>query len=334
MARVPRHARAAACALALCAGATSPAVVAQSARAGGDASFPVKPVRIVVPSSAGGSTDFLIRPLAAQLAEAFGKPFVVENRPGAGSVVGTDHVVKSPPDGYTLLAAPASITMAPALQKLPFDPVRDLAPVTLLSAFPNVLVVHPSLPVRSLRDLLALARTRPGQIHFGSSGVATGTHMSMELFMHTAGVRFLHVPYKGGAPAVTALLSGEVQVNFATITTALPHVRSGRLRALAVSTARRSRAAPEIPTAAEAGVRDYDYASWVGLLAPAGTPRPIISRLHAEAVKAVQTADMRELLATEGSEAVASAPDQFGATIVAEVARWTRVARLAGIQAR
>lgn len=305
---------------------------AQSLVPGSEAPYPTRTVRIVVPSSAGGSTDFLIRPLAAKLSDVFGRPVVVENRPGAGSVVGTEAVVRAAPDGYTLLAAPASITMSPALYKLTFDPLHDLAPIANLSAFPNVLVVHRSLPVKSVRELIALARARPEQIHFGSSGVATGTHMSMALFMSMAGVRLVHVSYKGGAPAVTALMSGEVQVSFATITTALPHVKTGRLRALAVSSARRSKAAPEIPTVAESGVRGYDYASWIGLLAPAGTPRPIVARINAESVKAVRTPEIIDILAAEGSEPVGSTPQQFAATIAAEVARWTKVVRAAGIK--
>lgn len=320
-------------ALALAAGVPCAAVHAQSAPAG-DAAYPVKPVRIVVPSSAGGSTDFLVRPLASRLAEALGKPFVVDNRPGAGSVVGTEAVVRSPPDGYTLLAAPASITMTPALHRLSFDPLRDLAPIASLSAFPNVLVTHPSLPVRTVRELTALARARPDQIHFGSSGIATGTHMSMALLTSMAGIRLVHVPYKGGSPAVTALLSGEVQVNFATIPTALPHVRNARLRALAVSTARRSKAAPELPTVAEAGVPGYEYASWVGLLAPAGTPRPILARLNAESVKIVNSPELREHLATEGSEPTGGTPEQFTATLAAEIARWQKVVKAAGITVR
>lgn len=302
--------------------------------AGADAAYPVKSIRIVVPSSAGGSTDFLIRPLAAKLADALGKPVVVENRPGAGSVIGTDLVVKAAPDGYTLLAAPASITMSPALYKLPFDPVRDLAPIANLSAFPNILVTHPSLPVKTVQELIALARARPDQIHFGSSGVATGTHMSMALFTSMAGIRLVHVPYKGGAPGVTALVSGEVQANFATITTALPQVKSGRLRPLAVSTARRSAAAPEIPTVAEAGLKGYEYASWIGLLAPAGTPRGVIAKLNAESIKAVQAPEIKERLAAEGSEPVGSTPQQFAATIAAEVARWVKVVKAVGITAQ
>ncbi len=299
-----------------------------------DSAYPVKPVRIVVPSSAGGSTDFLIRPLATRLGDALGKPIIVENRPGAGSVIGTELVVKAAPDGYTLLAAPASITMSPALYKLPFDPLRDLAPIVNLAAFPNILVVHPSLPAKSVRELIALARAQPGQIHFGSSGVATGTHMSMALFTSMAGITLVHVPYKGGAPGVIGLISGEVQVNFATITTALPHVKTGRLRALAVSTARRSRAAPGIPTVAESGLKTFEYASWIGLLAPAGTPRPVIARLNAEAVKAVQSPEIKEILAAEGAEPIAGTPEQFAYTLATEVPRWVKVVKAAGIEAQ
>ena len=282
----------------------------------------------------GGSTDFLIRPVAAKLADALGKPVFVDNRPGAGSVIGTEAVVKAAPDGYTLLAAPASITMSPALYKLPFDPVRDLTPIANLAAFPNILVVHPSLPVKSVQELVALARAQPERIHFGSSGVATGTHMSMELFMSMAGIKLVHVPYKGGAPGVIGVINGEVQVNFATITTALPHVKTRRLRPLAVSTARRSHAAPEIPTVSEAGLKGFEYASWIGLLAPAGTPRPIIEKLNAESVKAVQTAEIREILAKEGAEPVASTPETFASTIAAEVTRWIKVVKAAGITVR
>ena len=333
IARKVSLARSAACTLTLCAGIAD-CVGAQWSAASADAGYPSKPLRIVVPSSAGGSTDFLIRPLAARLGDALGKPVIVENRPGAGSVIGTEVVVKAAPDGYTLLAAPASITMSPALYKLSFDPLRDLAPISNLSAFPNILVVHPSLPVQSVRELIALARARPAQIHFGSSGVATGTHMSMELFMSMARISLVHVPYKGGAPGVIGLISGEVQVSFATITTALPHVKTRRLRALAVSTARRSRAAPQIPTVAESGLKEFEYASWIGLLAPHGTPRPIIAKLNAEAVKAVHTPELKEILATEGAEPIANTPEQFAATLAAEVPRWRNVVRAAGIEAR
>ncbi len=309
------------------------AAAAQGVTPSAGPAYPGKPIRIVVPSSAGGSTDFVTRQLAQKLSEALGQSVVVDFRPGAGSVIGTDLVAKAAPDGYTLLAAPASLTMSPSFYKLPFDPVRDLAPISLLAAFPNILVVHPSLPVKSVRELIAFSKARPGQLNFGSSGIATGTHLSMELLKYTAGINLVHVPYKGGAPSIIALLGGEVQVNFATITTALPHVKTGRLRALAVSTKRRSSAAPSVPTVAEAGLKDYDYASWIGLLAPAGIPRPIIARLHTESVKAVQTQEMKDIFTAEGSEAVGNTPEEFAAIVKTEVARWMKVIKAAGIKA-
>ena len=294
--------------------------------------YPSKSVRIIVPQSAGGSSDLVARPLAAQLTPLLGQPVVVENRPGAGSVIGTDLVAKSAPDGYTLLVVAASVTMSPSLYKLPFDPVRDLAPVSLLTSLPNILVVHPSLPVKSVRELVAFATARPGQLNFGSSGVATGTHLSMELLMHLTGMKMVHIPYKGGSLNVNALIAGETQVNFSTISTAIQHVKSGRLRALAVSTAKRSVAAPELPTVDEAGIRGYDYSSWIGLLAPARTPPAIISRLNTEANKAIQTPEVKAILAAEASEAVGTTPEEFDAIMKREVARWMQVVKAAGIK--
>jgi tripartite-type tricarboxylate transporter receptor subunit TctC len=294
--------------------------------------YPNKSIRIIVPQSAGGSTDLVARPLAQRLGDALGQTVVVDNRPGAGSVIGTDLVAKAAPDGYTLLAVAASVTMSPSLYKLPFDPLRDLAPISQLSSLPNILVVHPSLPVTSVKELVAFVRQRPSQLNFGSSGMATGTHLSMELLMYMTGVRMVHVPYKGGAPGVNALLAGETQVNFATISTALPHVKSGRLRALAVSTAQRATAAPEVPTIAEAGIKGYDYSSWIGLLAPARTPRPVVSRLNVESVKAIRTPEVRAILAVEGSEPVGNSPDEFSAIMQTEVARWMKVVKAAGIK--
>jgi tripartite-type tricarboxylate transporter receptor subunit TctC len=287
-----------------------------------------------VPQSAGGSTDLVARPLAQQLAAALGQNVLVDNRPGAGSVIGTDIVARAAPDGHTLLAIAASFTATPALHaKLPFDSQRDFAPITLLSAFPNLLVVHPSLPVKSVQDLLTLARARPGQLNYGTSGAATGTHMSMELFMHLTGVRLVHVPYKGGAPSVQALMGNEVQVNMATISTALSQVRAGRLRALATTGARRAAVLPELPTVAEAGVAGFDYTSWTGLLAPARTPQAVVERLHVEAARAINSAEMKALLATEGAEPVGSTPAQFATQIRIEIARWTQVVKAAGIRA-
>lgn len=233
--------------------------------------YPTKPIRFIVPQSAGGSTDLDARKVAQRLSEALNQTAIVDNRPGAGSVIGTDLAAKAAPDGYTLLAVAASFAMSPSLyQKLPFDPVRDFAPISILSALPNIVVVHPALPVKSVKELIAFAKARPGRLNYGSSGLATGTHMSTELFKYMTGIEMVHVPYKGGAPAVTALLGGQVQLNFATITTALPHVKAGKLRPLAVTTARRSAAVPEVPTVAESGVPGYDYASWIGMLARVG----------------------------------------------------------------
>jgi tripartite-type tricarboxylate transporter receptor subunit TctC len=272
------------------------------------------------------------RPLAAQLTQLLGQSVVVENRPGAGSVIGTDLVAKAPPDGYTLLVVAASVTMSPSLYKLPFDPVRDLAPISQLTSLPNILVVHPSLPVKSVKELIAFVKARPGQLNFGSSGVATGTHLSMELFMHMTGLKMVHIPYKGGSLNVNALIAGETQVNFSTISTALQHVKTGRLRALAVSTAKRAAAAPDIPTVNEAGLKGYDYSSWIGLLAPAKTPAAIIARLNAEANKAVHTNEVKAILATEASEAVGTTPEEFDAIMKREVARWMQVVKAAGIK--
>jgi tripartite-type tricarboxylate transporter receptor subunit TctC len=294
--------------------------------------YPAKTIRIIVPQSAGGSSDLVARPLAAQLTQLLGQTVVVENRPGAGSVIGTDLVAKAAPDGYTLLVVAASVTMSPSLYKLPFDPVRDLAPVSLLTSLPNILVVHPSLPVKSVKELVTFVKARPGQLNFGSSGIATGTHLSMELLMHMTGMKMVHIPYKGGSLNVNALIAGETQVNFSTISTALQHVKTGRLRALAVSTAKRSAAVPEMPTIGEAGVKDYDYSSWIGLLAPAKTPTAIVSRLNVEANKAIQTPEVKAILAVEASEAVGTTPDEFDAIMKREVARWMQVVKAAGIK--
>jgi tripartite-type tricarboxylate transporter receptor subunit TctC len=296
--------------------------------------YPIRAIRLVVPQSVGGSTDLVARPLARQLSAALQQPVIVENHPGAGSVIGTDVVAKAPPDGYTLLAVAASFSMGPSLNaKLPFDPVRDFEPITLLCAFPNILVVHSSLPVKSVQELIAYAKVRPGQLNFGSSGMATGTHLSMELFKNMTGIEMVHVPYKGGAPSLTALLAGEVQVTLATISTALPHVKAGKLRALAVTTPQRSVAAPEVPTLAESGVPGYDYSSWIGLLAPAETPPAIVARLRTETARIVRTPEMRALLALGGAEPVGNSPEEFAALIGTEVGRWRKVVAAAGITA-
>jgi tripartite-type tricarboxylate transporter receptor subunit TctC len=296
--------------------------------------YPARSIRLVVPQSPGGSTDQVARPLAKLLGDALGQAVVVDNRAGAGSVIGTDIVAKSAPDGYTLLAVAASFTISPALYKqLPFDPERDFTPVTLLSAFPNVLVVHSSLPVTSVSELFSYLKKNPGKANYSSSGVGTGTHLSTELLKHLAGIDMVHVPYKGGAPSINALLAGEVQVTLATISTALPHVRSGRLRALAVTSRQRVSALPDVPTLDESGVKGYEYSSWIGLLAPAKTPRALVEKLAAESARAARTPEMRAILALEGAEPIGSSPDEFAAQIRSELARWSKLVGAAGIKA-
>jgi tripartite-type tricarboxylate transporter receptor subunit TctC len=296
--------------------------------------YPSRPIRIVVPQSAGGSTDFVARAVAQRLAESLNQNVVVDNRPGAGSLHGTDLVAKSAPDGHTLLVVAGSFTINPSLrQNLPFDPVRDFAPITQLVSLPHILVVHPSVPAKTVKELIALARARPGELNYGSSGVATSTHLAAELFLHLTGTRMVNVPYKGGAPGMTALLGGQVQLYFATISTALPHIRAGKLRALGVTSAKRSTAAPEFPTIAEAGVPGYQHTSWVGMLAPAKTPQPIVAQLNAEVVKILESPQMKALLLRDGLEADTSTPEEFARDIRAQIEKWKKLIEAAGIKA-
>jgi tripartite-type tricarboxylate transporter receptor subunit TctC len=292
-------------------------------------------VRLIVPQSAGGSTDVVARVIVQRMTESLGQNVIVDNRPGAGSVNGTDLVAKATPDGHTALVVAASFSINPAIRKnLPYDPMRDFTPVSQLVRLPHILVVHPSVPVTSVKELIALAKAKPGVLNYGISGIATSTHMAGELFMYMTGTRMIGIPYKGGAPGMTALLSGEVQLYFATISTAIPHIRSGRLRALGVTTAKRSVAAPEFPTIAEAGVPGYEHSSWVGMLAPAKVPPPVLAKLNGEAVKAVQNPEVKALLLRDGLEAVGNSPAEFDRIIKSEVAKWIKVAKAANIKAQ
>jgi len=296
--------------------------------------WPQKAVRIIVPQSPGGSTDAMARLLAARLGEALGHAVLIDNRPGAGSLVGTELAVRASPDGYTPLVVSSSITINPSMHaKLSFDPQRDLAPITQLSAFPNVLVANVGFPAKSVQDLVAHAKARPGQVAYSSAGSGTGTHLSAELFKNLTGVDLLHVPYKGGGPSVNALLAGEAQVSFATLPSVLSQVRSSRLRPLGVTTTRRSFALPDVPTIAEAGIAGYEHVQWIGFLAPAGTPGPVIARLNAEAVRAVHSPELKPALASEGAEPVGNTPQQFAAIIRSETLRIAQVVRKAGIKA-
>jgi tripartite-type tricarboxylate transporter receptor subunit TctC len=314
-------------------GAAAGAFAAMAAAAAD--SYPSRPIRVIVPQTPGGSTDIAARIVTDRLSEAFRQNLVVDNRPGAGSMNGADAAAKAAPDGHTLLVIAASLTIMPALQRnLPFDPARDFAPITQFADLPHIVVLHPGVAVKSVPELVALLKAKPGGLTCGFSGIGTSTHLAIELFQHMTQTRMLLVPYKGGSPAMTALLGGELQVNFATSSTALPHIRAGKLRALAVTGAKRSTAAPELPTVAEAGVKGYQHASWVGMLAPAGTPAAIISRLHAESVKIIQSDEVKKLFLRSGMEADGNSPKEFAATIREEIDKWMKLVKSAGIKAQ
>jgi tripartite-type tricarboxylate transporter receptor subunit TctC len=298
-----------------------------------DAPWPQRPVRIVVPQSPGGLTDLTARLIGPRLAERLGQPVVVDNRPGAGSMVGTDLVAKAAPDGYTLVVVPSSITIIPSMYKqVPFDPLRDFAPITTLTSYPNLVVVPPSVPATSLKELIALAKAKPGALNYASGGAGTPTQLGPELFKAMAGLDIVHVPYSGGGPAITALLGGQVQLYFAPIATVLQLVKGGKLRALAVTSAKRSSVVPEVPTVAESGVPGFDQTTWNALLAPARTPPAVQARLVAELEAILKLPAIRERFAAEGVETGGIAPAQLAANMKAEIAQWARVIRDAGIK--
>jgi tripartite-type tricarboxylate transporter receptor subunit TctC len=297
--------------------------------------YPSRPVRVIVPQSASGSTDIATRIVTDRLGVVLKQNFVVDNRPGAGSLTGTDIVAKANPDGYTLLGIAASFTITPAMhRKMPFDPVRDFIPITQFADLPHILITHPSVPAQSVKELIALLKSKPGAVTCAFSGVGTSTHLATELFQHLTGTKMLLVPYKGGSPAMTALLGGEVQVNFSASSTSLPHIRAGKVRALGVTGVKRSTAAPELPTMAEAGVKGYQHSSWVGLLAPAKTPASIITRLHQESVKIINTDEVKKLFLRRGMEAEGNSPSEFAASVREDVEKWKKLVKAAGIKAR
>lgn len=295
--------------------------------------YPNRPLRIIVPSAVGGAADTVARVIAQPLAERLGQPVVVENRAGAGTVIGAEAVAKSAPDGHTLLIGLPALAINPSIyKKLPYDALRDFTPITQAVSQPNLLVVHPSLPAKSVKELIALAKARPGELVFASSGVGASSHLTIELFLLMTGTRMLHVPYKGPTPGVIDLMAGRVSVMAPSTIATLPHVRSGRLRALGVTTATRAVGLPDIPTVAEAGVPGYESVSWFGLVAPAGTPKEVIARLHQETVAILRTPDIKERLARDGTEVVAGSPEEFDAYIRAEIVKWAKVVKNAGIQ--
>ncbi len=296
--------------------------------------YPNKPVRLIDPFPPGGGSGLVARLVGQKLTETWGYPFVVDNRAGAGGSMGTDMAAKAAPDGYTLLMSTASaMVINPHMSKVPYDPLRDLAPIALATTIPLIITVHPSVPARSVRELIALARARPGTLNYGSSGNGTISHLAGELFKALTGAQIVQVPYKGGGPALIDLLGGQVQITFNNILSALPHVRTEKIRALGVTGAKRSPAVPDVPTVIESGVAGYEVVQWNGFFAPAHTPRAIVVKLNAEIGRILQQADMRDKLAGEGAEIAGGTPERFSAFIAADYAKWGKVIKEANIRA-
>jgi tripartite-type tricarboxylate transporter receptor subunit TctC len=293
-------------------------------------SYPVKPVRIVVGYPPGGPTDMIARTVAQKLTLAFGQQVIVDNRPGASGMIGAELAVKAPPDGYTLLTVPITYAVVPSVYpKMPYDAEKDLAPVALVAAAPFILVVHPTLPVKTVKDLIALAKSRPGQINYASASTGGMPHLAGELFNIMAGVKLVHIPYKGAAPATIDLLAGQVSLMFNNMLSAMPHVKSGKLRAIAVTSAQRSRAVPDLPTVAET-VQGFAASGWYGAFAPAATPRDIIAKLNAEINRAMRLPDVAQRLAGDGVEGVTMTPGEFGAYLHNEIVKWGKVVKISG----
>lgn len=297
-------------------------------------SYPTKPIRMVIPYAAGGGVDIVGRFVGAKLSEELGQPFIADNRGGGGGTVGTDIVAKAPVDGYTLLVTNNGLVYSESLYaKLPYDTLKDLAAVSLIGVTQSVLVVHPSVPAKSVKELLDLMKAKPSQLNYGSGGVGGSVHLAFALFENMAGVKATHVPYKGVGPALIDTVGGQVEMMMAGLPAALGHIKANRLRALAVSGTRRAPALPDLPTIAEAGVPGYEYTTWYGMLVPAATPKTIIAKLNQGTVKVLGNADLRDKLAQQGVEAESSAPEQFGARVKLEVARWGKIIKAAGIRA-
>jgi tripartite-type tricarboxylate transporter receptor subunit TctC len=295
--------------------------------------YPTKPVRIIVPFAPGGGTDFTTRAVAMKLSERLGATFIVDNRAGANGTVGVDIAAKATADGYTLATISNSHTVNVSIyRKLPYDLLRDLVPVTEFSTQPFSLVIHPALQAKTVKDLIALARAKPGTMNYGSSGQGGISHLSGAMFGTIAGIELGHVAYKGGTPAMIDVMSGQIQMLFSTLLQANPHIRTGKLRVLAVTTARRNASAPDLPTMIESGVPGYEVSQWFGLVAPAKTPPAIVARLNAEIVRILREPEMAARLAAEGAEAVAGTPEEFGEHIRSDVAKWARVVKTIGLQ--
>lgn len=320
------------CWLLLAFGSGAPASAAEQA-AGASGAYPMKPVRMIIPFPPGGGTDIVGRIIGQKLAEAWSYPIVFDNRPGAGSTIGTDMTAKARPDGYTIEAVSMSHAINVSLyRKLPYHPVRDFSPVILAARAPNVLVVHPSLPAQSVKDLIGLAKARPGQLNFSSSGSGGVSHLSGEMFRTVAGIDIVHVPYKGAGPAMTGLLGGEVQMMMATTPVALTQMKANRVRALAISSRQRSPLVPGLPTIAESGFPGFETDTWYGVLAPAGTPAALVKQLNAEIARVLDLPDVKTLLEQQGAQPAGGSPADFRAFLQSEIEKWSKAIKAAGIE--
>ena len=296
--------------------------------------YPGKPIRVIVPFPAGGIADLFARVIGQKFNDAWGQPVVVDNRPGAGGNIGAELVAKAAPDGYTLVMGSIGThaVNVSLFKKLPYDPVRDFAPVALVMEADGLLVLHPSVPARSVKELIALTRARPGQVAYASAGYGTAGHLSGELFKSMAKVDMVHVPYKGNVPAITDLIGGQTSLLFATMPTVLPQVHAGRLKALAVTGAKRSLAAPELPTIAEAALPGYEVTNWIGVFAPAGIPREIVNKLNSEIIRIMQLPEIQVRLTNEGAKFLPKTPDEFAGFVKSEIAKWAKVIRESGVR--
>lgn len=296
--------------------------------------YPTKPIRMIVPFAPGGGTDHLARMLSKKMSETFEQSVVVDNRSGAGGIIGTELAAKAAADGHTVLMTSSAHTIVPATYgKLPYEPLKDFAPISLLTAQPYLMVVHPSVPANTVKEFIALAKSRPGKLNYASGSYGTAPHLAGELLKSSTGIDLVHVPYRGGGPAVTAIVSGEVAVLFSSLPTTLPHVNAGKLRMLAISSAKRSAVLPSLPTLAESGVPDFEVINWYGFLAPARTPRRIIDRLNDTAVRMLRAPDMLQRLANEGTDAVGGTPEHFRDYLAMELAKWDKLGRAIGLRA-
>ena len=295
--------------------------------------YPNKPITISIATAAGSAPDAIIRAMAQKMNESWKQPVIVENRATAGGITAVTTVTKSPPDGHTLLVHTAAFTIAPAMYKLPYDTFRDLLPVSVIAYVPNMLVAHPTLPVKNVKELIALAKARAGDLNYASSGSGTPAHLAGELFKSMAGINILHVPYKGSPPALTSVLSGETSMLFSPLTIAVPHTKSGKLRALGVTTAKRSKLVPELPTIGESGLPGYEVTQWYGMQAPAGTPKDVITRINGEVGKILAMPDIVEKLVLFGAEAAPSTPEFMTAYVKSEVEKWAKVVKASGAKA-